>query len=605
MKNKVTRKIISCILVLGLFFEATPVWALTKDETIYAKANSNGSLNKVIVSEHVSNNGSKTIKDKTRLNNITNVNGNETFNKDGNSIVWEANGNDIYYQGETNDKLPISLDVKYYLNNEEYDVKDMIGKKGIVKIVINYTNNEKHTVLVNGKNEVLYTPFVVATTSIVNNTNNKNISITNGKVIDNGTNSILVSLAAPGLYDSLKLNSLNGLDSTVIEYSTDSFELSTIYSVASSKLLEDDDLDIFDDINELYSSINELVNASNQLVNGSEELLNGANKLKNGTNTLKNGINSAYKGSTTIRNSVKSSVDNMSKDKSSALDEGTINAIANNAKNNAGLSNEEQAKIGNKAVLAVKSSDTYKELNNKYNEYVSGAKQASDAISQYQAAYEQYKAAGDEETAQAMLDKVEEYKGLAEQAKQAATTYKSMMTLMEETAKSTAISTANETSKEVAFEVAKKVAPAVANQVKNAATTKTIASLNTLITGLDSLSAGLDQLNEGAETLYDGTASLTSGIDKLSKGLEKFDNDGIKKISNFVNGDVKDIQGKVEALVNLSNAYNTLDDIDDTANGSSKIIYIIDSVKKEKQKYDKVAVVEKKSLWQKIKGLFK
>ena len=104
--KRIFSKLVTWSLVLSLTFEATPVWALSKDETIYAKLNSDGSTNSVTVSEHLNNDGSIEIVDRSHLNNIKNVNGEETYSKDGNKMVWEANGNDIYYQGDTKEELP-------------------------------------------------------------------------------------------------------------------------------------------------------------------------------------------------------------------------------------------------------------------------------------------------------------------------------------------------------------------------------------------------------------------------------------------------------------------------------------------------------------------
>ena len=52
VKNKFN-KIVAWSLLLGTCVEAMPVWALSKDETVYAKLNNNGSVNSVIVSEHL------------------------------------------------------------------------------------------------------------------------------------------------------------------------------------------------------------------------------------------------------------------------------------------------------------------------------------------------------------------------------------------------------------------------------------------------------------------------------------------------------------------------------------------------------------------------
>ena len=243
--KKIFSKLVTWSLVLSLTFEATPVWALSKDETIYAKLNSDGRTNSVTVSEHLNDNGSMEIVDRSHLNNIKNINGDETYTKDGDKLVWEAKGNDIYYEGNTSENLPIEMNVKYYLNDEEMSVNDMLGKAGKVRIVLNYKNNKVNYVPVNGKIETLYTPFVVATTSLLSNTDNKNIKVTNGRVIDNGVTSVIVAISSPGLYESLNIEELKDLDKVEISYDTEYFELNSIYSVATSKILEDNDLDTY------------------------------------------------------------------------------------------------------------------------------------------------------------------------------------------------------------------------------------------------------------------------------------------------------------------------------------------------------------------------
>lgn len=53
------------------------------------------------------------------------------------------------------------------------------------------------------------------------------------------------------------------------------------------------------------------------------------------------------------------------------------------------------------------------------------------------------------------------------------------------------------------------------------------------------------QLNDAAKTLYDDVATL-------SEKMKQFDNNGINTIYNFVNGDVKGTQNRVEKLMDLA-----------------------------------------------------
>ena len=63
--------------------------------------------------------------------------------------------------------------------------------------------------------------------------------------------------------------------------------------------------------------------------------------------------------------------------------------------------------------------------------------------------------------------------------------------------------------------------------------------------------------------------------------MNKFDQEGIEKIANYINGDVKDITSRLEALKKLSEEYKTFTKINDGDKGSVKFIMITDSLKKE------------------------
>ena len=106
--KKFIKKVMGLGVIVGLLFETFPVWALVKDETIYAKLENNGQVNKVIVSEHLQGTGEDKTFDRSKLDEIKNINGDEKYTKDGNKLVWESNGKDIYYQGQTNEELPIT-----------------------------------------------------------------------------------------------------------------------------------------------------------------------------------------------------------------------------------------------------------------------------------------------------------------------------------------------------------------------------------------------------------------------------------------------------------------------------------------------------------------
>lgn len=144
------------MLALGTI-NAVPVFAYSKDETVYTKANANGSSYQTIVSEHLKNSdNAELLKDMSTLLNIKNTNGDEEASQNGTSLEWKTSGNDIYYQGNTDRELPLDCTIKYELNGEEIAPNDLIGKSGNVKITIEYTNKEERFVNINGKSEKMY-----------------------------------------------------------------------------------------------------------------------------------------------------------------------------------------------------------------------------------------------------------------------------------------------------------------------------------------------------------------------------------------------------------------------------------------------------------------
>ena len=85
--------------------------AAEKEETVYVVADPDGTPNEVIVSDWLKNYlGADTIEDVSDLTDIENVKGDEKFTQgaDG-ALTWQADGNDIYYQGKTDRDLPIEM----------------------------------------------------------------------------------------------------------------------------------------------------------------------------------------------------------------------------------------------------------------------------------------------------------------------------------------------------------------------------------------------------------------------------------------------------------------------------------------------------------------
>ena len=297
-----------------------------KEETVYVLADSTGKERKVIVSDHLINDGNKdTIEDASDLKDIENVKGDETFKQSGNKLTWQADGNDIYYQGTSTKEAPVSQTITYSLDGKEVKPEDLAGKSGKVTIRFDYTNNETVKTKIAGKEEEIYVPFA-AVSGMVLDDSFSNVKVTNGKVISDGKNNIVVGYALPGLKESLDVDD-SDFDGDVsipdyVEVTADveNFSLDTTMTVvmnATNFISQDGDAD-FSEIDDMLDT---LTDATDQLKDGSSDLADGVDTLKSkmgefkdGVGTLKNGIKDYTDGASTLSTGIgtlKSGVDTL------------------------------------------------------------------------------------------------------------------------------------------------------------------------------------------------------------------------------------------------------------------------------------------------------
>lgn len=271
--NKLLPEIFLSIIVLL----PTTVSASIKDETVYANMLESGKQQTVTVVNKLSYQGEEKIEDDTELKEILNINGKEKYTLDGNKLIWNTDKKDIYYQGKTKKELPITMNIDYYLDGKKMTPKRMKGKKGEVKIVVSFQNHVKSQY----QGKTIYTPFVVTLGTIIDGTKNTDMKVSNGKVIETGTKSMVIALASPGLYDSTKMETLKNMDQITMTYHTNQFQSESIYVVATPKLLDHNDVKVFDQMDQYLEKFGELETGTNALMKGSQDLANGTTTLRN------------------------------------------------------------------------------------------------------------------------------------------------------------------------------------------------------------------------------------------------------------------------------------------------------------------------------------
>ena len=317
--NRISKTVISGLLVTSLVVSNgayANAQKISKDESVYVNADESGATTKITVSNWLKNAGiNGTINDESDLKDIQNVKGDETFTQNGDDVQWSAGSNDIYYQGTTDKELPVGVEIKYELDGKEIAAKDLLGQSGKLKITVSYTNKSKSTQTINGEKQEMYTPFVMAIGIILPDDKFSNVEVDDGKIINEGSNNIVVGFGMPGMAESLDLDE-DAADKLpegfTVTADVTNFSIGNTITFASPSILSDLELDDIDDLDDLENKLEKLVDSSEDLVDGSKKLSNKMGELEDkfddyqdGEKSLNKGIKDLVNGGTTLKKGVK------------------------------------------------------------------------------------------------------------------------------------------------------------------------------------------------------------------------------------------------------------------------------------------------------------
>lgn len=517
------QKILTKMFVLSILFVPTNIGALEKKESVYTYLDQTGKPYKTVVNNHLYTSEVGEIKDKTELQNIINLNGNEKFQLQNNNLIWQGKGKDIFYQGTLDKNTILSVEATYYLDGKKVNPNKIIGKKGKIKLSLSFKNNA----VVKKGNETLYTPVVAIVSTILDDQNNKNIQISNGKVIDTGMKSIVVAVASPGLYEDMNIKEFESLNHITLTYDTNNFHLGNIYTVATPKILEESDFALFDKIDMINGSINKLSSSMDEIEAGTSKLLSGSKTLSSGTSTLTKNLKEVNEALEKLESG------------SISLEQGLNQVISalDNAKQQfnsqditSSLTSLQTLKQQNDNAM-MKLSETNQSLYQTYTEYGLANFKSEQELITY------FKNLGvDDASIQNLVVCKKTYEGNL-----------NLITLL---------SYNNE----------------AINQTINSFT-KISSQFSTLITelsnaleklqiGSNTLHQGLSKTKIGASKIYDGSVMLSKGANELENGLDimmtgtsKLNNEGIKVLKQYSNL-ASQYKDKLEEIIQLGNEYS-------------------------------------------------
>ena len=678
----------------------------SKDETVYVLAGADGTVQKIIVSDWIKNAmAADSLEDKTELSDIENIKGDESFTLGGdNSCVWDAQGNDIYYQGNIEKELPVQMSVCYTLDGQAIAPEALAGQSGHVTIRFDYQNMQYEEVLLDGKTEKIYVPFTMLTGMLLDTEVFRNVTISNGKLINDGDRIAVVGIAFPGLQEDLAISKekLDIPDYVEISADVENFEMGMTMTLATTELfgaIDSDKLDLHelsDAMAELTDAMDQLMDGSSQLYDGlctllekSGDLVSGINKLAEGAAQLKAGAESLDSGAAQLQAGAAqlSSGLNTLNANSSSLNGGarqvfsSLLSMANTQLSEAGLSVpaltiDNYASVLDGVIASLDDTAVYQAaleqvtatvnanrgmIEEKVTEAVQAQVEAEVSAQVTAAVQETVTQAVHENEAQfraaviqqALGMTVEEYKAAIEaglvtqeqqdavnaaveaamqaeidtrmqreeiQAQINAVTQQTVGEQMQSDeiqaliASNTELQVQQAISEAMSSDAVQAQLSAAAEGAKSVIALKSsldsynafylglitytsgvssaAAGANELKTGADALKAGTSELSAGAAellqgiqtmkdsapALVDGITQLRDGSMELSDGLKQFNEEGIQKLIEAVDGDLDGLSNRIRVTADVAKHYTSFSGISEDMDGDVKFIYKTDSI---------------------------
>lgn len=514
---------------------------ITKDETVYVLANADGTVQKLIVSDWIKNDlKSDTVNDQSELSDIENVKGDESYTLGGDgSTVWDAQGNDIYYQGNIEKELPVNLTVSYFLDGKSVTAEELAGKSGRVTIRFDYENRQYETVEIDGKQEKIYVPFVMLTGMLLDNDTFRNIEVSNGRLINDGDRTAVVALAFPGLQENLGIDreTLELPDSVEITADAENFSFGMTVTLATNSLFSElGDIDL-SSADGLTDALTALTDAMTQLTDGSSALYDGLCTLLEKSDELVAGIDRLAAGAKAIR------------DGAASVDAGaaTLKTKLNELSGGLGTLSESSATLN------------------------AGAAQVfttllSTAQSQLTASGIAVPTLTAENYAEVLGGVITSLEQISPEAAQTVAALKSSLDSYN------------------TFYVGLCTYTAGVDSAASGAAQLAVGASD-LKDGTADLKAGAATLYDGVLTLQNGAPALVSGVTQLkdgamqlSDGLKQFSEQGVEKLTALLEDDLGALTARLKATVEVSERYRSFAGLGDDMDGQVKFIYRTDEI---------------------------
>lgn len=557
----------------------------TKDETVYAMLNADGSVADEIISSWIHNEaGIHDIKETLELKNVENVKSEEEPAIDGDQYTWNIEGTDVYYKGTSDQQLPIEITIQYFLDGRRMTPDEMAGKSGKLEIHISMKNTKSSKKIIQGVETTIHPLYLAAGVIDLNRDHFFNVTCDQAKIVSDGNNQVVGFFTLPGFEDTLQSAGIRQTedlpihDTYIIKSDVEEFELGPVM-IAMTPEVPLDQLKEIHSLDDLTNGIDALNGAGDQLLHGTHQLHDAtdvfASKMQelnfsvaplgSGILTLNTGAKQLYQGSTQLSSGLQTLKEGLDQVRSgsdalqngtsqlSALNQGSIqlntgakqlqqglNKTLNDGKNlwKAAEKNGELQQLSHKLANAATVIDT---LLIQANDIMSGFDELSDALLKGNPA-QHIPSLKDstQQTVQYANQTAQDINSICTLAKQGDTDVLNALQTIEAkgnvslcgtdpkvhtTAKAAAAQQYATASSQIVNGILQKLTAMNTQITSLQESMETIASmakeLGTASTSIAALQTGIHDLEQGIQQLKTGSDSLVNGSTTLEAGTEK------------------------------------------------------------------------------------
>lgn len=530
----------SLMLAPGLAGAADVAVPSEKDETVYVYTNADGSVKSSEVSSILKNpDGALKLSDSTNLADVKGE-GDVSHSGSGSSLTWDAEGKDVTYTGKTSAEAPVAMRVTYTLDGQPVTADELAGKSGKVTIRYDFENHSTQTAAIRGVSQTIYTPFTCVTALMFDGDDFKNVTVENGKVINDGNDIVVAGFAMPGLKQSLgtMADDADVPDHFTVTADVTNFELKSTMTIVTAGIMSELDakslgVGEFDDASALTDAMGQLIDGSDKLTTGLEELASSSKQLEAGASSLLGGAQ--------------------------ALEGGLYALTSDDA-------------LGKLQTGAASLASSIGQISGKVSESKTMLAEAAAALENAGGSAEELAAA------QAVLernkDKISEAdyatlsKALADGAKSAQTAGAIGGKLKDAGASFEALVAGLNSAEQGASSLESGAAGA-------------IDAANELAAGAQQLVGGAKQLNIAVPQLTQAMQQAADGSKTLTQGMQTFNDEGVAQLVNTLQNDFGGTLDRMNALSDAAKSYTNFGGITEGTTGSVKFVFETDAIKKQ------------------------